>query len=255
MMKRILLFFLTCLTSTGISQDLQVNNTLNLGIQLNQYQNDFGSGITLTTPYFANRKIAIRLRGNVMFHEHIQEDRTTWSPYLNATLGVAALTGSIGNSIRLYSEGGVIGLFPSDEFSSESFEFGGFGLFGFEFYMNPASNYFIEIGAAGTGAKADLVPNAPIYTNGLTISTGFRFQIFNRSSAIRNKYSQYDFINMSKSEQSVYQRHKPVILGMGGGVLLGIIMGSLLDDPATGMAFGISVGAGYWYMLENEKNK
>lgn len=43
--------------------------------------------------------------------------------------------------------------------------------------MNPSSNYFIEIGAVGTGAKADEVVNEPIYSNGLTISTGFRLNL------------------------------------------------------------------------------
>ncbi|MBC8485793.1 MAG: hypothetical protein H8D45_07100, partial [Bacteroidetes bacterium] len=78
--------------------------------------------------------------------------------------------------IRLYGEGGIISLFPSDEFSSEEFVFGGYGLFGFEFYMNSRSNYFIEIGGVGTGATADNITNEPIYSNGLLISTGFRIQ-------------------------------------------------------------------------------
>lgn len=36
---------------------------------------------------------------------------------------------------------------------------------------------------------------------------------------------------------------------MGGGVLIGIVMGILLDDPALGMAFGLAVGGGCWYTL------
>lgn len=255
MMKRIIPILLFCITSSAMAQETQINKKFSLGLQLNQYQNDFGSGITLTTPYFANRKIALRLRGNAMFHEHIQDEETTWSPYLNTTLGISGITGTIGENIRLYGEAGVIGLFPSKEFSSESFELGGYGLFGFEFYMSPGSNYFIEIGAAGTGAKADKLPNSPIYSNGMTISTGFRFHLFKSASSNTVNSSQSNFKIMSKSDQSIYNRHKPVILGMGGGVLLGILMGSLLDDPAIGMAFGISVGAGYWYMLENEKKK
>jgi len=85
--------------------------------------------------------------------------------------------GDIADAIQLYGEGGIIGLFPSDEFSSKTFEFGGYGLFGFEFYMNARSNYFIEIGAVGTGAKADKVVNNPVYSNGLTISSGFRIHL------------------------------------------------------------------------------
>lgn len=155
----------------------QKSNNFSIGMQLSQYQQDFGTGITLSSPWFANENMTVRMRGNVMFHEHLQNQETTWTPYLNATLGVAGNTGRVGDYIQLYGESGVIGLFPSDEFSSESFEFGGYGLFGFEFYMNPDSNYFIEIGAVGTGANADKVENDPIYSNGLTISTGFRLHL------------------------------------------------------------------------------
>lgn len=52
------------------------------------------------------------------------------------------------------------------------------------------------------------------------------------------------------SNNSLYHQYKPVILGMGGGVLLGIVMGTLLEDPALGIAFGLAVGGGYWYTLE-----
>jgi hypothetical protein len=86
------------------------------------------------------------------------------------------VVGQVGDNIRLYGEGGIIGLFPSDEFSSEDFVIGGYGLFGYEFYMNSWSNYFIEIGGVGTGATADKIENKPIYSTGLVISTGFRVQ-------------------------------------------------------------------------------
>lgn len=173
----VIIIFVSGLTIQSVAQQINIENRYNIGIQLNQYQQDFGMGINLTSPYFANQQIAIRLRGNVMFHEHIDDQESTWSPYLNSTLGIATNTGTIGNSIRLYGEGGIIGLFPSDNFSSETFEFGGFGLFGFEFFMKPDRNYFIEIGATGTGARADRIVNRPFYSNGMIISTGFRFNL------------------------------------------------------------------------------
>ncbi|MFH5831959.1 hypothetical protein ACG2F4_04625 [Halalkalibaculum sp. DA3122] len=172
-----IIIIITSINCTISAQQSGINNDFSFGIQVSQYQQDFGIGITVTSPYFANKKIALRARGNLMFHEHLQNQETTWSPYLNATFGVAGKTGWVGDAVRLYGEGGGTGLFPSDEFSSVSFELGGYGLFGFEFYMNPASNYFIEIGAVGTGAKADNVTDEPIYSNGLTISTGFRLHL------------------------------------------------------------------------------
>jgi hypothetical protein len=76
--------------------------------------------------------------------------------------------------MRLYGEGGVIVLFPSSEFSSESEVLGGYGLFGFEFFFSHQSNYFIEIGGIGTGAVADKASGKPIYSNGLLINVGLR---------------------------------------------------------------------------------
>lgn len=171
------LMVLLCGAKQVSGQQNELENKVNIGFQLSQYQDDFGAGINVSSPWFAHERIAVKVRSNLMFHEHVQDEETTWTPYLNVKLGVAGKTGTIGNFMRLYGEGGVIGLLPSDEFSSESFEFGGYGLFGFEFYMKPDSNYFIELGAVGTGAKADEIINSPIYSNGFTISTGFRFHL------------------------------------------------------------------------------
>lgn len=171
-----LLFTVFCLMGIVDAQAEKNSNTLGIGLQLNQYQKDFGLGVNLTSPYFAYNKVAVRLRANLMFNEHIKNNETRWTPYSNISLGLIGVAGKVGNYIRLYGEGGVICLFPSNEFSSEDFVFGGYGLFGYEFYMNGNSNYFIEIGGVGTAAKADNITNEPIYSNGLLISTGFRMR-------------------------------------------------------------------------------
>jgi hypothetical protein len=164
------------LIGVASAQEDKISDKLGMGVQLNQYQDDFGLGLNLTSPYFAHDKIAVRLRGNLMFNEHVKNNETTWTPYSNMSLGLIGSAGKVGDYIRLYGEGGIIGLFPSDEFSSQDFVIGGYGLFGYEFYMNRRSNYFIEIGGVGTGAAADAIPNDPLYSNGLCISTGFRIQ-------------------------------------------------------------------------------
>ena len=147
-----------------------------IGFQLGQYQQDFGIGLNLTSPYFLYNSVAVRVRGNLMWHEHVLNTETTWTPYSNLSLGVVGVGGNIGNFMRLYGEGGVMVLMPSDDFSTQSTELGGYGLFGFEFFFNPHFNYFIEIGGAGTGASADKLPTNPIYSNGLIIQAGFRIQ-------------------------------------------------------------------------------
>lgn len=39
---------------------------------------------------------------------------------------------------------------------------------------------------------------------------------------------------------------------MGGGILLGAVLSFLLDDPALGMAFGITIGSGAWYTYQQK---
>ena len=176
-MKKKLYILLIFVGLAGIitAQEDKISNKFGAGFHLNQYQNDFGLGINLTSPYLFNNSFAIRLRGNFMFYQHPKGNETTWSPYSNITLGVLGVGGKAGEFIRLYGEGGIIVLFPSDEFSTETFAIGGYGVFGFEFYMSHGFNYYIELGGVGTGATADKIPTSPIYSNGFLISTGFRF--------------------------------------------------------------------------------
>ena len=155
----------------------ELSNNFGVGFQITQLQQDFGIGLNLTSPYFANGRSAIRLRANTMWNEHLNSDgETTWTAYSNVSLGFVSIAREIGDFARLYGEGGIILLLPPDTFSAERTELGGYGLFGCEFYLKNNANYFIEIGGVGTGAQADKVPNKPIYSNGLLISTGFRLQ-------------------------------------------------------------------------------
>jgi len=165
-----------CYTFALFGQDTPLDRGVGFGFQLNQYQKDFGAGLNITSPYFANDRVAVRLRGNILFYEHPDQEATTWTPYSNASLGFIGVVGYVGD-IRLYSEGGIVGLFPSDKFSSDRTKFGGYGLFGFEFFFRRNGNYFVEIGGVGTGAKADKLPNQPVFSNGLIVGTGFRFHL------------------------------------------------------------------------------
>lgn len=178
-MKRslIILAGILCFSLSTKAQDEELNSNFGIGFQIAQYQQDFGLGLNVTSPYFAYDKIAVRVRGNFMWNEHLGNDGiSTWTSYSNLSIGLIGVGGQIGNSIRLYGEGGLLLLFPSDIFSSQSTETGGYGLFGFEFYVSPFSNYFIEIGGAGTGAKEDKLSSQALYSNGLIIDAGFRFQ-------------------------------------------------------------------------------
>lgn len=178
MKKRLLIVaILIGFVQLSYGQEEELNSKFAVGFQIGQYQQDFGLGLNISSPYFADNRVAFRLRGNIMWNEHLDPDGlSTWSNYSNLSIGIVGVGGQIGNSIRLYGEGGLIFLFPSSNFSSESAEMGGYGLFGFEFYLNPHGTYFIEIGGVGTGAREDKLASQAIYSNGLLIDTGFRIQ-------------------------------------------------------------------------------
>lgn len=176
-MKKIGIIFGIVLLALQLQAQESLNKNFGIGAQVGQLQNDFGIGLNLTTPYFANQKMAVRIKGNLMWNEHLNSSsETTWTSYSNASLGIVQSVGEINNFLRVYGEGGAIFLFPSDEFSSKSIQFGGYGLFGFEFFFDPHVNYFLEAGGVGTGAKADKIPGKPIYSNGFIINVGVRAQ-------------------------------------------------------------------------------
>jgi len=175
-MKKITLLLISSLLIIDFSyaQGENENNGFAFGFSLSQHQKDFGFDINATSPFFINDVVAIRLRSKLMFYEHVENEETVWTPYSNVSFGVISSKTNLGGIVNLYSEGGVLGIFPSEKFSSEGFVFGGYGLFGFEFLIDESKNYFLEIGGIGTGAKANKIENIPIYSNGFLINVGFR---------------------------------------------------------------------------------
>lgn len=157
-----------------MSATAQEKNNLGLGLSLNQFQHDFGIGIHLISPYFANNSVAVRLGANVQWLQHVDKNHTTWTSYQNIQLGIRGRQPILDNRLFIYGEGGPVLLLPNADFSSEPAVFGGYGLLGFEFKASSSFGFFMELGAMGTGATADKVPAKPIYSNGFTSSTGFR---------------------------------------------------------------------------------
>ena len=151
---------------------------MEFGFNLNQFENDFGTGINFTSPFFVKNTFAVRISGSYQWLQNIPSGSTDtkWSGYINIRFGVIGVGGIIANSIRLYGEGGWVVIVPNKNFSDKT-SFGGYGLFGFEFFMTDRINYFIELGGIGTGATAEKLAGKPIYSNGFLISTGFRVSL------------------------------------------------------------------------------
>lgn len=152
-------------------------NKFEVGFNINQYQRDFGVGVHFISPYFLQSKVAVSAGANFQWFEHFNTTETTWTPYQNFQLGLRGKNAIIENKLYIYGEGGIVTIFPNSDFSSKKTEFGGYGVFGFEFKPVSKFAYYLELGGVGTGAKADKVTNQPIYSNGFLTKVGFRIGI------------------------------------------------------------------------------
>ena len=146
-------------------------NHISLSFSLQEWSNEFGIGLQITSPWFLHEKVAARLGGFVLWKHD-----TNWATFYALRLGLIGANFMANSDIRLYGEGGFLFLFPNSSFDSDPFAFGGYGHFGFEFFLPmvniPASSsYFIELGSNGTGAKTN---SGQSYLNGFSISTGLR---------------------------------------------------------------------------------
>lgn len=155
----------------------QQKNKIALGFNLNQFQSDFGLGVHVISPYFGNNAVAVKVGANLQWFQHSDGDETVWSPYNNFQIGFRGRHPVVKDKIFVYGEGGMVLLLPNSKLSSEKSVFGGYGLFGFEFFANKSLSYYIELGGMGTAAKADKVATKPIYSNGFTSSVGLRMQL------------------------------------------------------------------------------
>ena len=121
--------------------------------------------------------MAIRGGANFQWFENFNGTETTLTTYHNFQLGIRGRSIIVSDKMFIYGEGGFITILPNSDVSSKSTDFGGYGLFGFEFIFNKNFAYFIELGGVGTGAKADKILGKPIFSNGFLTTVGFRIGI------------------------------------------------------------------------------
>lgn len=170
-----LTIFILTITISSFAQT-EERNKISVGFQLNQVQNDFGLGLNLSSPIF-NNSYELHLRSNLMFYEYVDKMEMIWEPYANILLGVSSVPYKINETIALYGEGGAIAILPSNKFSKRAVAFGGYGIFGFEFYFDEYYCFFLEAGGVGSSAIADKIPTKPIYSNGFLMSVGWKLKL------------------------------------------------------------------------------
>lgn len=154
-------------------------NNLSLSYEIGRLDNDFYIGGTVTSPYFIYNAVAVKAGGGLVFRPGVLDGQSSeeWYTYALVKFGLVGAN-LINDYIRTYGEGGILFAFPNEQFSSEEYQFGGYGLWGFEFFMNGITDswisYYIEIGGIGTGAIANRMITDPLYLNGFFTQVGVK---------------------------------------------------------------------------------
>lgn len=147
------------------------------GYHLSQVQADFGQGVQIATPSFLMDAVQLKLSANQRYLDYDLEGRNLWSDFYTFSAGLGNSPTMISERIGLYGEGGVMMILPNNKFSTSDQNWGGYGLFGFNFYFYPGFSYFIEAGGIGSGARADRSDNQRIYANGFFMNVGFKLHL------------------------------------------------------------------------------
>jgi len=169
----IMIFTCFCLISAGQKKVTEQNREAHFstGFQLHKFDDDFGCGINLTSPWFWKDKTSVRFNGDVVFSK-----MKNWKPYGSTRLGLVGSTGIVREFCRFYGEGGLQVLTLNPDISADKVKLGGYGHFGFEFFLKETNSdsYFIELGSSGIVAKAQKLEGKPMYFNGFCIGVGTR---------------------------------------------------------------------------------
>lgn len=180
-MKKLNVLFCFCLCSFGLFAD---GFPMSIGFQLGENAENFTLGLELSSPSFAGDFLSVRGETQVNFLSNAMfrgNDTLEWEPFVVNRLGLVGTGGFPLELIRLYGEFGGQLVLPHDDLSSHDLQWGIYGYFGFEFFMEqnlkaPVS-YYLEAGSSSLFGEADKLPGSPDYLSGFSMQTGFRFYL------------------------------------------------------------------------------
>ena len=153
---------------------------LSIGVDMTKFNSDYGMGLSITSPAFANGYMAVRAHGGVSVLNGLPENATEYDimNYQSVRLGFVVSVGMLGGLARFYSEPGLLVQFP-DEWFSDDIATGGYGLIGFECFTAEKSpvTYFLQAGGYGTSGNADKLSGKPGWGSGYLFEVGVRWYL------------------------------------------------------------------------------
>lgn len=171
----VVLLSLLCM-SLGFSQDLQAfqssARSFSIGTGLVESGGDFGLQLNVATPWFAHGAVSVKAAGMMMY-----DASADWKTYWACKLGVVGGSFMSSANIRLYGEGGMLCVFPPAGNGTQEILFGGYGHFGFEFFIGDSAwipVYFMELGAGGVRPSIGGT-GGERFMNGFSATVGLRW--------------------------------------------------------------------------------
>ncbi|BAV94477.1 hypothetical protein [Ichthyobacterium seriolicida] len=143
-----------------------------IGFQLGKVQDNFHVGANTGVRIIDMFELKATANMSFNYYFYSPKKREILVPYFSSTLGWVYIQ-PVSKSINVYGESGSVLIIPAYIFSEENFRFGGYGLFGFEFFTDRYSSFFIEMGCMGTGARQNDAYKS-VYHNGFLINVGFK---------------------------------------------------------------------------------
>ncbi|MEZ4983719.1 MAG: hypothetical protein R2795_01565 [Saprospiraceae bacterium] len=164
--------------STPLSAQTQHSERFRIGFQIGQSGLDFGLGLNMSIP-IVREVVSLRLTASNHWLTYQQAETSVSTTYQIVRLGTAPMGWFVADRMRVYGEGGVSVLFPSAELSATRQTVGGYGVFGFECFVQEAygSSLYFEIGGTSAGAQTSSTIEQPSFGAGLLINAGFRLAL------------------------------------------------------------------------------
>lgn len=172
-----------CIAAAICALSMQAKETpLSLAFGLAESADNLGINLEITSPSFARDFLVLRIESQLdLLSAYRNDPDLSWEQFSSHRLGVAGTGGWNSDTVRLYGEFGGLAVLPPEKLTDDAAQFGIYGLFGFEFFIDsdsasaPMLSYYLEAGTNSIFDEAERIPGSPDYYSGFTVKTGLRW--------------------------------------------------------------------------------
>lgn len=149
------------------------------GFGLSDSAGNLGLKLELSSPSFAKDFLVVRAESQMdLLSAYRNTESIAWKQFSSHRLGLVGRGGWNSESTLLYGEFGGLLVLPPASISDDAYQWGIYGLFGFEFFMTKGKekniSYYLEAGTNGLFDTAEKLQGKPDYYSGFAVSTGLR---------------------------------------------------------------------------------